>query len=70
MNSPTKKQLIHEFETMKSIEQQAHDFYLKAAEDPIAADPRISDRLRQIAEDEQHHLELVGRIINIIGNCL
>jgi len=70
MSSPTKQQLINEFTTMKSIEQQAHDFYTKAAADPLAAEDRISGRLREIAEDERHHIQLVDRILNTISNCL
>lgn len=70
MNSPTKQQLINEFEIMKSIEQQAHDFYIKAADDPIASDPAISGKLRQIAQDEQKHIQIVDQIINIVTNCL
>jgi hypothetical protein len=34
---PNKQQLISEFETKKLIEQDAHDFYIKASQEPCHA---------------------------------
>lgn len=70
MDNPNKQQLISEFETMKMIEQDAHDFYIKVSQDPSLKDEKIKKCFSRIAEDEQHHIELVDRIINTIKNCL
>ena len=70
MDSATKKNLLNEFETMKLIEQDAREFYLKASSDPSLTDQKARDCLGKIAEDEAHHLELVERIMTIVKNCL
>jgi len=69
MDKAIKHKMISEFETMKSIEQEAHDFYLMAAQDPIITDPAIADKLTEVAADELRHVRIVNRIINIIQNC-
>jgi rubrerythrin len=69
-DNAVKQQILSEFETMKLFEQDACNFYRKAATDPLVTDNQTRDHLRQIAEDEKHHVELVNRIINIIKNCL
>ena len=66
MENLNKQQLIDEFETMKLIEQDAHDFYIKASQDPSVADDTIRNCFTKIAEDERHHIELVDRIINTV----
>jgi len=70
MDNPTKQQLINEFETMKLIEQDARDFYIKASEDPDVKDEKVRNCFGRIARDEQHHVELVDKIINTLKNCL
>jgi rubrerythrin len=55
---------------MKLIEQDAHDFYLKASLDPGVTELEIRDCFGNIAEDEKYHAELVNRILNIINNCM
>ena len=70
MENLNTQQLIDEFEAMKLIEQDAHDFYIKASQDPSVADDKIRNCFTKIAEDEQHHIELVDRIINTVKNCL
>ncbi|MBN2314333.1 MAG: hypothetical protein JXM79_10415 [Sedimentisphaerales bacterium] len=70
MDTATKRKLIGEFSTMKFIEQDAHDFYLKASLDPDASVLEIRNCFRSIAEDEKVHIELVDRIMNIINNCM
>ena len=65
----TRQKTLSEFETMKLIEQNAHEFYLKASENPKLTDERIRNCFGKIAEDEKHHVALVDRIINIIKNC-
>jgi rubrerythrin len=70
MDEMTKQKTLSEFETMKLIEQNAHEFYLKASENPNLADQRVCNCFGKIAEDEEHHVALVDRIINILTNCL
>ena len=70
MDNLNKQKLLNEFETMKLIEQDAHDFYVKASQDPSVKDEKIRKCFSRIAEDEQYHIELVDRIINILTNCL
>ena len=70
MDNMTKKKILSEFETMKLVEQNAHEFYLKASEDASINDQTIRSCFHKIAEDEKHHVELVERITNIIKNCL
>ena len=70
MNTATKRKLIGEFNTMKFIEQDARDFYLKASLDPGVSEPEIRNCFRSIADDEKVHIELVDRIMNIINNCM
>jgi rubrerythrin len=70
MNNLNKQQLLSEFETMKLIEQDAHDFYVKVSQDSNVNNEKIRNCFSKIARDEQHHIELVGRIINTLKNCL
>ena len=63
------QKLLSEFETMKVIEQNAHEFYVKVSQNPGIENGKIRDSFCRIAEDEKHHVELVDRIINIIKNC-
>jgi len=70
MDNAAKQKLISEFGTMKLIEQDAHDFYLKASQDPSLEDKKVRNCFGRIAQDEQHHVELVDRITNILKNCL
>ena len=70
MDNMTKQKTLSEFETMKLIEQNAHEFYLKASENPSLTDQRVRNCFSKIAEDEKHHVVLVDRIINILTNCL
>ena len=70
MDNQLKQKLIEEFGTMKLIEQDAYDFYLKASQDPNVHEEKISNYFSKIAEDEQYHIELIDQIINIITNCL
>lgn len=70
MDDFNKQKLVSEFGMMKMIEQDAHDFYVKASQDRNVKDQKIRNCFERIAEDERHHIELVERIINIIKNCL
>jgi rubrerythrin len=70
MNDAIKQKLLSEFETMRLIEKDAYEFYLKASADPNVADPAIRKSFSGIAEDERYHVELVERIMNILRNCM
>lgn len=70
MDNITKQKTLSEFETMRLIEQNAHDFYLKASKNTDLADEKTRNCFHKIAEDEEHHVVLVDRIINIIKNRL
>ena len=69
MDNLNKQKLVSEFGMMKMIEQDAHDFYVKVSQDPKVKDEKVRKCFSRIAEDEQYHIELVDRIINIIRNC-
>jgi rubrerythrin len=69
MDDFNKQKLVSEFGMMKMIEQDAHDFYVKASQDRNVKDEKIRNCFGRIAEDERRHIELVERIINIIRNC-
>ncbi len=70
MDNAAKQKLIGEFDTMKLIERDACDFYLKVSQDPNVKDKNIRNCFGRIAQDERHHVELVDRVINILKNCL
>jgi rubrerythrin len=61
-----KDKIIGEFETMKSIEVSARDLYIRISSDPRVEDESIKDTFKIIAEDEQKHVELVQKIIDIL----
>ena len=69
MENLNKQKLVSEFEMMKMIEQDAHDFYVVTSQDRNLKDQKIRNCFERIAEDERHHIELTDRIINIIKNC-
>ena len=70
MNSAMKQKLLDEFETMRLLEKDAYDFYLRASNDPSVISQSVRRCFSNIAEDERHHLGLVEKIMNIIKNCL
>ena len=55
---------------LKLIEQDAHDFYVKASQDPSVKNEKMRNCFGYIAEDEQRHIELVDRIISTLKDCL
>ncbi|MHC4693759.1 MAG: hypothetical protein ACYS67_13535 [Planctomycetota bacterium] len=61
-----KDKIISEFETMKSFEATARDLYIRIYSDPRVEDERIKNTFKMIAEDEQLHVELVQKIIDIL----
>jgi len=70
MNDAIKQKLLNEFDTMRLIEEDAHEFYLRASTDPNVTDQGVRKCFGAIAEDEWNHVELVERIMNILRNCL
>ncbi|MBW8039074.1 MAG: hypothetical protein FVQ85_03645 [Planctomycetes bacterium] len=65
-----KDKIIGEFETMKSFEASTRDLYIKISSDPGIENQRIKNTFGKIAEDEQRHIELVQKIINIVNDSL
>ena len=70
MDNATKRKLLGEFNTMKLIEQDAHEFYVKASTHPSVTEHEIRNCFRKMAEEEKSHMGLVERIMNIINNCV
>jgi len=66
----TKNDLIHDFEIMKAIEESARDLYLRISKDSRVRDSRAIEICSRIADDEQRHIGLVEKIINIIKDTL
>ena len=69
-NKPDKQKIIEEFETMKSFELSAHELYARLAADPGIEEQKVKDTFARLAEDEQHHADLVQEIVNIVTNAL
>ena len=70
MNTITKNKIITDFETMKSFEESARDFYLKVYADTNVRDKKTSNIFKKIADDEQRHVEAVDKILGIIKDSL
>ena len=70
MDNAIKHKLLDEFETMRLLEEDAHEFYLRASKNPDVTEESVRRCFGSIAEDEKHHVELVERIMNILRNCL
>jgi rubrerythrin len=70
MNEHDRDKIIHEFETMKSLELSAHDLYRQIARDTRVPDLKVKDTFKRLASDEQHHAELVQEIIDLVRQTL
>jgi len=70
MDNAIKHKLLDEFETMRLLEEDAHNFYRNASHDPNITEQSVRRCFASIADDEKHHVELVERIMNILKNCL
>lgn len=68
-NSPSKGDIVGEFETMKSLELSAHELYAKIARDPSVGPQKIRTAFASLAADEKRHASLVEEIISIINNA-
>ena len=65
-----KDKIIGEFETMMSFEASAWDFYIRISSDPRVEDESIKNTFKIIAKDEEQHIELVQKIIDIVNISL
>ena len=70
MNDQSRDKIIQEFETMKSFELSAHDLYRQIARDPQVTDLKVKDTFKRLANDEQHHADLVQEIIDMVRQTL
>ena len=69
INQQDRDKIISEFETMKSFEASTRDLYIKISSDPGVEDRHIKDVFGKIAEDEQRHIELVQKIIDLVHDA-
>ena len=66
----TKAELLQEFQLLQGVEQSAGDFYRRVAPElPLAAE-KARETFLAIAKDEDRHVEIVQKILNIIQNTL
>ena len=65
-----KKKLIYDFRLMQDFERAARDQYLKMTEDPLVRKLEIQNEFRTIAQDENRHIAIVGKIIELIEKKL
>ncbi len=70
MKTKNKQQIVSEFETMRSIEESARDFYRQIVVDPKVESPEIKQVFSRIAEEEQRHIEIVDRILHMVRTSL
>ncbi len=70
MKNTVKDNIITDFETMKSFEESARDYYLRVCADPQVQDEVTRNVFKEIAGDEQKHVETVDKILGIIKNSL
>ena len=69
-NSPSKDEILADFEMMQSIELSAHDLYSRIAADLTDGPEKIRTAFTSLAADEKRHADLVQEIINIVTNAL
>jgi rubrerythrin len=65
-----KDQILSEFDTMRSIEESARDFYRHIVVDPRVDSAEVKSMFARIADDEQRHIEIVDRIMHVIRTSL
>lgn len=66
-----KEKLIREFKLMKEFEKWAGDFYRQIASNPKLEDKEEVKRVfENTAKDENRHVFIIQKIINIISNNL
>ena len=65
-----KDKIIGEFETMKAIEASARDLYIRISSDSRVEDESIKNTFKTIAKEEEQHVELVQKIIDIVNVSL
>jgi rubrerythrin len=70
MKAKSKDRITADFETMRTIEQSARDFYREIQIDPRIDSDEIKSMFGQIAADEQRHIERVDDILMLIDRTL
>lgn len=70
MLTKSKEQLIEWFNQMMEVEKSGKDMYFGIASNPAVMDEEVKKSFREISQDEEHHSQIVQKIINIINNSL
>lgn len=70
ITNQNKEKILSEFEMMKEFELSTRDLYIRIINSPDVKEQKIKDIFAKIADDEQRHSELVGKIIDIAENAL
>ncbi len=70
IENQNKEKIISEFEMMREFELSTRDLYLRITNSPDVKEQNIKNIFAKIADDEQRHAELVGKIIDIAANAL
>ena len=65
-----KKKLINEFRLMQDFERSARDQYLEMSEDPSVQQAGIQDEFKLISQEEDKHIKIVEKIIELIEKRL
>ena len=65
-----KKKLINEFRLMQDFERSARDQYLEMSEDPSVQQAGIQDEFKLISQEENKHIKIVEKIIELIEKRL
>jgi len=61
----SKEEIFAELEFLKSFEALTGKRYLRMCADERLKNEEVRDTFRKIADDEEHHAQLVQEIINI-----
>ena len=69
-NQLNKKKLIADFKLMQDFERSARDQYLKMSQDQAVQHLGMEDEFKLISGEEDRHIKIVERIIEIIEKKL
>ena len=70
MEKQTREKLIKEFMLMRDFEVSARDYYLKIASESSVKNEELKKEFKNIAADEQKHIAIVDKIIDLIETSL
>lgn len=70
VDQTTKNKILADFKDMRAIEQDAHDFYVRASDDRLVTEEVTKEQFLRIADDEAKHVRIVDEIIHIVENCM